>query len=188
MCSMASYSVNPTSTLERITFRRVTVDDYQPICDLIPDEEELFLFYAQGKYPLTVKQVKALVKKRLEPTVMLLDNQVAGFANFYGYKERRSVFIGNVVLDRSLRGMGLGKLIVQHMANLAFHKYDLPSVRLHVYNRNLPALLLYYGIGFRPYAMKVKNDYRGDAVIMFSLRLNRDQAELSGTNGQSKGG
>jgi ribosomal protein S18 acetylase RimI-like enzyme len=157
-----------------VRFRRVVPDDYRPICDMLPSEEELFLVYAQGKYPLTVEQVAALVEKRTEPTVMLLDDRVIGFANFYGYKERRSVVIGNVVVDSSLRGKGLGKLLVSYMIDLAFRRYDLPRVKLHVYNRNLAGLLFYRSLGFEPYAMKPKKDYRGDTVVMFTLVLRRD--------------
>jgi hypothetical protein len=33
-----------------------------------------------GKHPFTVEQVAALVDQRLEPTIMLADGNVAGFA------------------------------------------------------------------------------------------------------------
>lgn len=155
-------------------FRAVREDDFQAICNLIPSEEELFLIYAQGRYPLDIKQVKTLVDKRMEPTVMLHDGEVVGFGNFYWYREQKSVFIGNIVLDRTLRGKGFGKRLVSHMIDLAFTKYNLPQVRLHVYNRNLKALLLYQALGFKPYTMKPQKDYNGDPVMMMSLRLRRD--------------
>lgn len=145
---------------------------------MLSSEEELFLVYAQGKYPLTVEQVHALVEKRTEPTVMLLHEKVVGFANFYGHKEGRSVVIGNVVVDPWLRGKGLGKLLVGHMIELAFREYDLPQVKLHVYNRNVGGLLFYRGLGFKPYDMKAKKDYKGDPVVMFSLVLKRDAVGL----------
>ncbi|MGH8223911.1 MAG: GNAT family N-acetyltransferase [Woeseiaceae bacterium] len=163
----------------RVEFRKVSPDDYQAICDLMPDQEELFLIYAQGKHPLTVKQVEALVKKRMEPTVMLVDGRVAGFVNFYGYRDKRSVFIGNVVVDASLRGRGFGKRLVGHMIDLAFHKYDLPRVKLHVYDRNLGALLFYNRLGFKPYNMKEKKDFKGRSVVMFSLALSRDAVDTA---------
>lgn len=109
---------------------------------------------------------------------MLLDDRVAGFANFYGYREARSVVIGNVVVDPSLRGKGWGKLLVRHMIDLAFRKYDLPRVKIHVYNRNLAGLLFYRSLGFKPYNMKAKKDYKGDIVVLFSLVLRRDAGEL----------
>ena len=157
----------------QIEFRPVKEGDYPAICDLMPDEEELFLIYAQGKHPLTVEQVDKLVQKRMEPTVLIYDGEVRGFGNFYWYKPGKSVFIGNIVVDKSLRGLGLGKRLVKHMIELAFDKYNLPRVNIHVYNRNLQALLLYEALGFRPYAMRPKRDYKGDPVLMLSLRLKR---------------
>lgn len=157
-----------------VRFRPIVEDDFQTLCDLISSEEELFLVYAQGKHPLTVPQVRELVDIRMEPTVMEHADRVVGFANFYGYKEGKSVVIGNVVVDPSLRGKGLGRRLVSHMVDLAFDRYDLPSVRIHVYNRNLGALLLYGAMDFKPYAMKVKTDYAGDPAMMFTLRLRRE--------------
>lgn len=161
-----------------VDFRAIVEDDFQSICDLLPSAEELFLVYAQGKFPLTIPQVKKLVDNRMEPTVMLHRGRVVGFANFYNHREAKSAFIGNIVIDRSLRGQGLGRQLVCHMIDRAFREHDLPSVKLHVYNRNLPALLLYASLGFRPYAMQVKQDYKGDPVLLFILRL--DRAEYPG--------
>ena len=42
-----------------------------------------------------------------EPTVLLVDGEVTGFGAFYQYRKAKSVFIGNVVIDRSQRGRGL---------------------------------------------------------------------------------
>ncbi len=161
------------TTEPTLTFRRVAAAEYQAICDMLPNEEESFLTYAQGKHPLTVEQVGALVAKRTEPTVMVLDGRVAGFANFYGHKEGRSVVIGNVVIDPSLRGKRLGELLVRHMIDVAFRKYGVPRVRIHVYNRNVAGLLLYRSLGFKPYNMKAKKDYKGDTVVLLSLALKR---------------
>jgi len=159
-----------------VSFRNVVTEDYSAICRLVRNEEELFLVYAQGRFPLTVDQVDTLVSKRMQPTVMLVNDRVAGFGNFYGYRAGRSVVIGNVVVDAVLRGRGLGKRLVTHLIDLAFDEYDLPRVRIHVYNRNLGGLLLYVALGFRPYAMKVKKDHAGNPVVLFTLRLERDAA------------
>ena len=157
-----------------VRFRPIAEDDYQAVCDLIPSEEELFLIYAQGTYPLTFGQMKHLVEIRMEPTVLVHDEKVAGFANFYSYRKGRSVVIGNVVIDPALRGQSLGKQLVSHMIKRAFDEYDLPRVRIHVYNRNLRALLLYGSLGFRPTAMRPQKDYKGDPVMLLTLRLRRD--------------
>lgn len=157
-----------------VSFRSIVEDDFQAVCELIPSEEELFLVYDRGKFPLTVAEVAKLVERRMDPIVMVCRGAVVGFACYYNYQEGRSVFIGNIVIDRSVRGQGLGKRIVTYMIDRAFSLLNLQSVRLHVYNRNLPALLVYNGLGFQPYAMKVQRDYKGEPVIFLSLGLRRD--------------
>ena len=162
-----------------VTFRQAASEDFQAICDLILDEEELFLVYPEGRYPLTVEQIQKLFRRRIEPTVLLTDGKLAGFACFYGYKKERSVFIGNVVIDQSQRGKGLGEEIVNHMIDLAFWKYELPRVRISVYNRNTTALLLYGSLGFKPYGMNVEQDYIGERVVNLHLRLKRSAATFT---------
>jgi ribosomal protein S18 acetylase RimI-like enzyme len=157
-----------------VSFRSIVEDDFQTICDLMPSQEELFLIYDRGRYPLTVSQVRKLVEHRMDPTVMLHRGEVVGFGDFYNYCEGKSVFIGNIVVDRSLRGKGLGRRLVCYLIARAFNEYDLPSVRMHVYSRNAPALLLYSKLGFQPCAMKVKIDYAGEPAMCLSLQLRRD--------------
>ncbi|HVI03044.1 MAG TPA: GNAT family N-acetyltransferase [Enhygromyxa sp.] len=157
-----------------VSFRPIVEQDFEAICTLVTSEEELFLVYDRGKYPLTTGQVRRLTENRMEPTVMLHHGRVVGFGCYYSYREAKSAFIGNIVLDRSMRGKGLGKRLVSHLIDRAFGDHDLPLVKLHVYTRNLPALLLYSALGFQPYAMKVLEDYEGDPVLLLSLGLSRD--------------
>lgn len=161
------------ASVKPVRFRPVVEDDYAKICNLVSSEEELFLFYAQGKHPLTPAQVEALVQKRKDSTVMLCDGQVAGFSNFYGFKRGKSACIGNVIIAQSLRGKGLGRQLASHMLNVAFVKHGLPMVKAHVFNRNVPSLSMCAALGFKPYAMKMKKDFKGKPVVQFSLRLKR---------------
>ncbi len=110
----------------------------------------------------------------MEPTVMVHCGRVVGFGDYYNYQQGATLFIGNIVIDRTVRGQGLGKRLVCYLIDRAFNHHGVQSVRIHVYNRNLTALLLYHALGFHPYAMKVKRDYRGNPVMMLSLRLSRD--------------
>lgn len=158
-----------------VSFRPIVEDDFEPLCDLVASEEELFVFYDKGNWPLTVPQVRRLIGKRMEPTVMLHRGKVIGFGDFYNYVKGRSVFIGNIAIAPSARGKGLGRRLVSHLLDRAFRGHDLPSARMHVYGRNLPALRLYAKMGFAPYAMKIKSDYRGDPALVLNLRLRRDQ-------------
>src|SRR5262245_47281881 len=162
-----------------VSFRKAVAHDYRAISEMPSNEEELFLVYSQAKFPLTVKQVSRLVEKRMEPTVMVIDEEAVGFGNFYGYREGRSVVIGNVVVERSLRGKGFGKLLVSHLIDLAFRKYDLPRIKIQVYSRNTDALLLYGDMGFKPCEMEAQRDYKGEGIVLLTLALRRSSVNVA---------
>lgn len=157
-----------------VSFRPIVEDDFQTICELMTSEEELFLVYAQGRWPFTIPQLQRLVEMRIDPTVMLHRGEVVGFANYYNHRPGDVIFVGNVVLDRALRGRGLGKRFVCHMIDRAFAEYDVRSVFLHVFNHNTPALLLYAALGFQPCSMRAKRDYKGEQVLLLNLGLRRE--------------
>lgn len=157
-----------------VEFRQVRPDDYQAVCDLIHDKEELFMVYPKGTFPFTVNQFETMLNRRLEPTVLMIEGKVTGFAAFYRLRKARSVFIGNVVIDLGQRGKGLGKKLVSYMSDLAFGKYGLPEVRIGVYSPNTPALLLYSSMGFEPYAIQAKKDLKGNRAALISLNLWRE--------------
>lgn len=157
-----------------VKFRSLLPIDHQAVCDLILDKEELFQVYPKGLFPFTIDQFVAMLARRVEPTVLTIDGDVAGFAAFYQLRKARSVFIGNVVVDRSRRGVGLGRKLVSYMSEMAFAKNGLPEVRISVYNRNTRALTLYTSLGFKPYAIQSKIDPSGDRVALVSLSLRRE--------------
>jgi hypothetical protein len=39
--------------------------------------------FPKASYPLTIDQLKEAIAQRFDSTVVLLDDRVAGFANFY---------------------------------------------------------------------------------------------------------
>ena len=157
-----------------VEFRPPLPDDYQFICNLVHDKKELFMVYPKGQFPFTVSQFEAMLDRRVEPTVLMIDGEVVGFAAFYQLRKARFVFIGNVIVDRSRRGSGLGRKLVSYMSEMAFAKYNLPEVRISVYNRNTRALILYTSLGFTPYAIQSKTDLSGHRVALLSLSLRRD--------------
>lgn len=154
-------------------FRPVTVDDFPAICDLITNEEELFLVYPSGKFPLTVEQLGELAQRRKELTVAMEGDSIVGFADFYDLDPGKSVFIGNVVVAEAYRGRGLGRTLVTEMINKAFGAYDLPEVRLSVFGGNNRALLLYAGLGFVPYQIDQRLDAKGRRLALIHMRLYR---------------
>ena len=151
-------------------FREAIEADYENICDLIKGRNELFLVYPNGSYPFNVDQLTELSKTRIELTVVTEGNRVLGFANLYNHKPKEYAFIGNVIIDKSQRGKGIGKELVSYMLEKAYSKYDLQEVRISVFSENTRALLLYSGFGFVPYEIEERENYQGSRVALVHLK------------------
>lgn len=151
-------------------FKGAVPADYEAICKLVPTEQELFLVYPRGVYPFTVDQVKHLSEVRKELTVVVDGQNIVGFANLYDFNDQVSAFIGNVVIDRSFRGRGIGKKLVSHMRNTAFLKYGLKEVHISVFSDNTLALLLYSKLGFIPYSIEEKRNYNDQKVALIHMK------------------
>ena len=152
--------------------RAAVPTDYEDICKLVPNEHELYLVYPRGTYPFTVEQVKHLSETRKELTVAI-DDAIVGFANLYDFKDKEKAFIGNVVIQKSSRGKGLGKQIIDHMVNAAFSKYGLGEVHISVFSDNVTALLLYSKLGFQPYSIEERQNYKTKRVALIHMKLAR---------------
>lgn len=157
-------------TNETCRFRDATEEDFAEICQLIRSRDELFLVYPNGVYPLTVSQVEALADIRKELTVVVDGERIIGFANLYDFEPGQFAFIGNVVIDANHRSMGIGKRAIAHMLDMVFNKYSLPEARISVFSDNTPALLLYSGLGFIPYAMEERKTPQGGRTALIHMR------------------
>ena len=148
--------------------------DFEGICNLIKSEKELFLVFPSGSYPLTISQLEKLSEVRMDLSVLVEEDKIIGFANFYNYEPNKCLFIGNVIIDKDHRFKGLGKFIVSHMLNTAYEKYNLPEVRISVFNENTRALLLYTSLGFLPYEVEEKINFQGDKVAQINMKKARE--------------
>jgi len=155
--------------------RKATAEDFEAIVRLVPSKDELFLVYPKGTYPFTVEQVRYLSEVRKELTVVEREGEIVGFANLYDLESHKWAFIGNVVISRALRGTGLGQKLVDHMVRMAFKKYGSAETRISVFNENTPALLLYVGLGFRPYSIEARQDPAGRRVALIHMRVGKDE-------------
>lgn len=151
--------------------RPAAPEDYPDICRLVPTEEELFLVYPRGRHPLTVSQLQELARIRKALTVATIDDRIVGFAILYDFLPRQYAFIGNVVVDRQLRGEGIGSRLVSHMIDIARKEYHLPGIRISVFNTNTPAMLLYCKFGFTPFSTEVRTAPDGQRVVLIHMGL-----------------
>lgn len=153
-----------------VTFRPAAAADYPSVCALVPTEDELFLVYPRGRFPLTVEQLQELAAARRGLTVAVDGARVIGFADLYDLVPGERAFIGNVVIAGDRRRQGLGRRLVQYMLDIADRDYHLPEVRISVFCHNTPALKLYAGLGFEPYALDVRRHPRDDDLPLLHMR------------------
>lgn len=155
--------------------REATTQDFEAIVRLVPTQNELFFVYPKGKYPFSVDQLHSLAESRKELTVAVNREGVIGFANLYDVELNKWAFVGNVVVAREFRSQGIGRLMVSHMIQKAFEQYGVSEVRISVFNNNTPALLLYAGMNFRPYAVEKRTSPSGVRVGLIHMRLGKNE-------------
>jgi len=104
-------------------------------------------------------------------TVALLDGDVAGFADLYGYEPGRHCFIGHVIIDPARRGRGAGRQLVAAMVRQAAAKYNIERVNLSCFSDNVPALLMYSNMGFIPYAVEARQRPDGTPAALLHMTI-----------------
>ena len=157
---------------DQIVIQDATEKHYPGIVALIPTLEELFLIYPNGRHPFDIEQVEQLAKERKNLTVLLSGNQVIGFSNLYNVIPGEHAFIGNVVIAKSHRSLGLGKRLVAHMIDIIFHSYN-ANAHLAVFNDNTPALLLYHSLGFTPYELELREHPKNGKCALINMKLSK---------------
>ena len=145
-------------------------DDYWQICQLFSSPEEMHLIYPSGTSPMTVEQLQAIARSRLDLTSVVEGDRIVGFSNLYNYTPSQFAFIGNVVIHPSHRGSGLGKASISCTIDRCFNSHNLPEVRITVLNYNSRALLLYNTLGFSPYAIEETAGLEDDRVAFIHLK------------------
>ncbi len=127
--------------------------------------------YPKAIYPLTYDQLKAAIDQRWEFTVILLDEAVSGFANFYICEPGVKCNIGNVIIAPDKRGKGVGKYLVETMVQLAVRNYQAKEIHISCFNQNVAGLLLYTLCGFTPFAVEERMDKEGNRTALIHMRL-----------------
>jgi ribosomal protein S18 acetylase RimI-like enzyme len=151
--------------------RAIRPQELELISRLVPNQQELFLLYPEGEFPLTLQQLNALYDRRFEFTVIRENSDIAGFANMYGHKPGQYAFIGTLFIAPEYRRRGLGSVLMRYMIKAAFEKYQLPEVRLSVFADNPAARALYRRLGFEVYDQEQRLDPAGKTVELLHMVL-----------------
>jgi ribosomal protein S18 acetylase RimI-like enzyme len=153
------------------TCRLVLEEDLPLICSFPQSEQELFFMFPKADYPLSVDQLKEAIHQRFDSTVVLLDGEVVGFANFYVCEEDVKCAIGNVIVSPKVRGKGAGRFLIKHMLHLAFDLHHVKQVEISCFNQNVTGLILYVKMGFKPVSIEERIDKQGSRVALIHMRM-----------------
>jgi len=159
-----------------LAHRPVEEKDLPLICVFPRSEDELFFLFPKASHPLTPSQLRDAIAQRSDSTVVELNSEVVGFANFYRWETGGRCSIGNVIVSPAARGRGVGRYLIEWMIDLAFSKHQAAEVTVSCFNQNVAGLLFYPKLGFRPYAVEERQDRKGNRVALIHMRLTRNAA------------
>ncbi len=166
--------MNQTSHIKNsLTFRSALKSDFAEILLFPANKNELFYFSPSASYPLTLEQLEKQLSTRHESTVMLDNNQVVGFANFYNVKKHRIAFIGNLIIKPEKRRQGLARRLLLMMMEKGFNQLQLKEIHLSCFQQNTAAQLLYKQLGFKAYAEETRHNSDNQAVSLLHLKIKK---------------
>lgn len=160
-----------------LTHRPVQEADISVICQFPQSESELFFMHPRGSHPLTHEQLRKAIGERFDSTVVLSDHRISGFANFFICEPGERCAIGNVIVAPEFRRQGVGQYLVETMTLMAFEKHRVKEVHIPCFNQNVPGLLLYPKLGFKPFGIEEWSDRQGNRVALIHMKLPRTDGQ-----------
>lgn len=155
-----------------LQYRAVEKEDFHTISTFASNEQEAYYFFPKGSaFPIHSDQLQELANTRIRPTVIVSDNQVIGYSNFYDLAEGSHCWLGNVIISPTYRGTGTGKYLIETMKQIAKEELNLKHINLVCHNTNTKALRFYYRLGFIPFGLKEMIDYSGNNIMGIQLTL-----------------
>lgn len=98
--------------------------DVPVICELPQNADELFYMFPRANWPLTPPQLADALETRQDSTVIEMDGEVVGFANFSQCHFRGRCSLGNVIIAPKARSKGVGRYMITRMMEIAFDKHE----------------------------------------------------------------
>ena len=160
-----------------LSHREVRPQDIPRICSFAQSAEELYFLFPKATFPLTPEQLGRAIEQRYDSTVVLLGDQVCGFANFYVRVVSGTCAIGNVVVAPGSRARGVGRFLIHAMIRKALLEHQAEEVRISCFNGNVAGLLLYAKLGFVPFAVEPRLGQQGSRVALIHMRLPKESME-----------
>lgn len=152
--------------------------DFQQLIEWIPSQEFLLQWGGPGfTYPLTLSQLENYVNgaNNNDSSVLVYkvihkySNKVIGHISLGKLdKKNKSARIGKVLVgDETVRGQGIGQLMMEEMLKVAFEDFALHRVSLGVFEFNKSAIRCYEKAGFTKEGLL--RDYRKNDNEYWSL-------------------
>ncbi|WP_339515720.1 GNAT family N-acetyltransferase [Pseudomonas sp. RL_15y_Pfl2_60] len=157
--------INP----HRLSHRPAEARDLLTIATFMQSAEELFYSYPKASWPLTPAQVADAIDKRCGSTVVLLNDDVVGFANYYQWQEGLYCALGNVMVAPNARGKGIARHLIMVMEEQARTQLHAKRMRLSCFNGNTAGLLLYSQLGYEPFAIVERETPEGKRAALIQM-------------------
>ncbi|QYR19636.1 GNAT family N-acetyltransferase [Paenibacillus sp. sptzw28] len=151
-------------------YRNTNQDDFNIIATFPQNKVELFYMFPRGLFPVKPEQLYEVSMTRLLPTVIEYCDEIVGYSNLYDLVTGDHCWLGNVIINPRYRGKGAGKYLVNLMIERARKELEVQELRLVCHNTNTGALLLYNKIGFKPFEIKIMNDYGGNEIAGIKMK------------------
>ena len=107
-------------------------------------------------------EVNYYVEKLINNAIILTyyDQQIKGFIAFYANnKDNDFAFLSMIIIDKSIRGLGIGKMLIIQSEKIVWNK-GFSKYKLEVLKNNNAAINLYINLGFK------KIDSKEDVIVM----------------------
>ena len=153
-----------------LTHRPANADDLPAVVAIPQTADELFFCYPKGTWPFSVAQLADAVAQREASTVVLLDAQIAGFANFYQAKPGEYCALGNMMVAAWARGQGVAAYLIEQMEGIARQHFAAQEMRVSCFNANSAGLLLYPKLGYQVYGIEERRNPLGERVALVQFR------------------
>ena len=165
--------------VENLSYREAERDDFKEICKLPQDAEELFYMFPKAKYPLSLSQLVSAVKNRSDSTVILHNDEIVGFANFYEVDSNKYCSIGNVIVNSNFRNKGIGEFLIKTMEHIGIGKYNVSEIHISCFNTNIKGILLYKKLGYKPYDIEKRFYQNNNLFVLIKMkRIVKSEKEI----------
>jgi len=160
-------------TVPALNSRPAEASDLEEIVSFPQNTEELFFCYPKAVWPFSVEQLSAAIAERRDSTLVLLNERIAGFANFYQVQHGEFCALGNLMVAPWARGHGVAQYLVEVMEQLARINHAAGLMKVSCFNTNTAGLLLYPKLGYQACGIAERHDPAGRrvALIQFEKEL-----------------